>query len=56
VAISPDGSTFTTLVTDTVPAQTLFVGTVRHVFLLVPKGWWVRFTTANAALGTPVTW
>jgi hypothetical protein len=55
VAISPDNSTFSTLVTVTIPAGITFDGTIPPISLQVPAAWWVKFTTTNATLGTG-TW
>lgn len=52
VQLSPDGTTFSTLVTKSFPA-TLVAGTVEDVAVQVPQGWQVKLTVnAQATLGT----
>ncbi len=55
VAISPDNVTYSTLVTVTIPAGVTFDGTIPPIGVQVPAGWYVKFTTTNATLGTG-TW
>jgi hypothetical protein len=52
VALSPDDTTFSTLFTETVPAGTALDSFIRGIHVRVPQGWWVKFTVANATLGT----
>ena len=52
VQLSADNSTYSTLVTKTVPALAGLVGLVDEVTLHVPKSWWVKLTATNATLGT----
>ncbi len=52
VDLSPDNSTYTTLVTRSDPAATLLSGTVEDVSLYVPRAWYFKLTATNATLGT----
>jgi hypothetical protein len=52
VAISADNVTYSTLVTETVPAGTALDSFVRGIGLQVPAGWYVKFTVTNGTLGT----
>lgn len=56
VELSADNSTYTTLVTLTVPVGIVFAGTVRDATVHVPAGWYVRFTATNATLGQSNWW
>ncbi len=52
VDLSPDNSTYTTLVTKSDPAATVLSGTVDDVTLFVPRAWYFKLTTTNGTLGT----
>lgn len=56
VELSPsdDGSTFTTVISESVPADAALDGTVRTVALQVPYDFYVRVTVVNADIGTAV--
>lgn len=55
VEMSPNNSTWTTLVTKTAPMLAALAGSIDTVDVLVPTGWYVRLTTTNATLGA-ATW
>jgi hypothetical protein len=52
VALSPDNSTYSTLVTITEPAGIAFDGTIIPASLQVPTGWYVKLIATNATIGT----
>lgn len=52
VAISPDNTTYSTLVTETVPLGTALDSFVKATTIVVPAGWYVKLTTTNATIGT----
>lgn len=52
VAISPDNTTYSNLITVTIPAGIALDGTIPPISLMVPAAWYVKFTTTNATLGT----
>lgn len=52
VELSPDNVTYSTLVTETVPAGTALDSFIHGIRLQVPAGWWVKLTVTNATLGT----
>lgn len=54
VELSPDGTTYSTLVTETEPVGVALAGTVRGVHVRVPAGWYVRLTVTNAVLGATI--
>lgn len=51
-ALSPDNMTYSTLITVTVPVGVALDGTIPPIGFVVPAGWYVKFTTTNATLGT----
>lgn len=56
VAISPDNTTYTTLTTVTVPLGTALDSFILPVSVWLPAGWYAKFTTTNATLGTSTYW
>lgn len=52
VAISPDDSTFSTLVVETVPIGTALDSFILPVSVYVPAGWYVKLTVVHATIGT----
>jgi hypothetical protein len=52
VQLSPDGLTYSTLGTLTVPAGVTFDGEVKFVQVMVPAVWLVKLTATNATIGT----
>lgn len=55
VEVSPDGATYTELVTVTIPHATVpAAGLILPVHVTVPAGWYVKLTVAHATLGTGV--
>ena len=52
IAVSPDGTTYTTLTTKTVPAGTALDSFIDMVELTVPAGWRLKLTATNATIGT----
>lgn len=52
VALSPDNVTYSNLITVTYPAGIVFDLAIPPIGLQVPAGWYVKFTVANATLGT----
>lgn len=50
VALSPDNSTFSTVVTETAPIGTALDSFVVGAYLFVPKGWYVKLTFTNATV------
>lgn len=56
VELSPDNTTYSTLVTVTVPAGTALDSFVQPVSVHLPANWWVRLTTTNATLAASGTY
>lgn len=57
IALSPDGTTYTTLGTLSLAAAVNNTGAVTLAFTLkVPAGWYVKLTTSHAALGVSTYW
>ena len=52
VELSPDGVTYSTLSTETVPVGIALDGTVDSLRVTVRAGWHLRLTVTNATLGT----
>jgi hypothetical protein len=52
VQISPDNSTFSTLLTKTVKSESGIDGTVMAARLEVPVNWYIKLTVTHATLGT----
>jgi hypothetical protein len=57
IAISPDDTTFSTLVTLTVPAGVALDGFILDARVRVPAGWYLKLTAnAQAALGVTTSY
>lgn len=56
VALSPDNSTFSTLVVKTLPALATLAGSIDEVSVFCPAGWWIKLTAVNVTLGVATIW
>jgi hypothetical protein len=57
VELSPDGSTYSTLATESLAAAVNNTGAiVTGLELFVPAGWYVKLTTTHATLGVTTYW
>jgi hypothetical protein len=50
VELSPDNTTWSAVGTETLPVGAALDGSIRLIPIMVPGGWWLRFTVTNAVL------